>query len=134
MLKKITQAKTLTWQEIDLYLNNICEHIFSYHKGIKSISYTNNRDRIPASILCEKLGYSLSDYSTPQDIHFSIFSDCNRLLENNLSNSKYCFYFITHEYDKDYQRDMQPTFSLDQFEIPHGETVFKLSLPWDKRW
>ena len=134
MLKKITQAKTLTWQEIDLHLNSICDHIITNHQGIKNISYSEKRDKIPASILSEKLGYSLSDYETPHDINFSIFSDSNRILENNISLSKYCFYFITHEFDKEYQRNVEPTFSLDQFEIPHGETVFKLSLPWDKRW
>ena len=40
MLKKVTQAKVLSWTEVDLYLNNIADFIFLQTNTEKVISYS----------------------------------------------------------------------------------------------
>ena len=134
MLKKITQAKILTWQEIDSYINNIADTIFLQTNNEKVISYSDYKDQIPAAILAQKLGYQLSNTPSINDNHFSIFSDSARILQNNLSANIFCFYFLRYELDSEYLKDKTPKSSIEEFEIPNGETAFKLSLPWDSRW
>lgn len=134
MLKKVTQAKVLSWSEVDIYLNNIADFIFLQTNNEKVISYSDPRDLIPAGILAEKLGYTLSDTPSIHDNHFSIFCDSNRILQNNLSANIFCFYFLRYELDSEYLKDKTPKLSIDEITIPNGEVAFKLSLPWDKRW
>tara|TARA_R110002153_G_scaffold29711_14_gene91249 strand:+ start:9353 stop:9757 length:405 start_codon:yes stop_codon:yes gene_type:complete len=134
MLKSITQSKILSWQEVDSYLNAIADNIFLQSNNEKVISYTDVRDRIPAAILSEKLGYNLVNTPSINDNHFSIFCDSNRCLQNNLSANMFCFYFLSYELDSEYLKKRTPRLSIEEFDIPNGETVFKLSLPWDPRW
>lgn len=134
MLKKITQAKTLSWSQVDTYLNNIADTIFLQTNNEKVISYTDIKDQIPAAILAQKLGYGLSDTPTINDNHFSIFTDSSRILQNSLSANIFCFYFLRYELDSEYLKDRTPKFNIEEVTIPNGEIVFKLSLPWDKRW
>tara|TARA_R110000772_G_scaffold148811_2_gene259391 strand:- start:9092 stop:9496 length:405 start_codon:yes stop_codon:yes gene_type:complete len=134
MLKKLTQGKTLSWGEIDIYLNNIADYIFTSTNNEKIISYSDPKDRIPAAILAEKLGYRFSETPIKNDSHFSIFTDSNRILQNNISKDVFCFYFLRYELDTDYLKDKTPKLSMDEINIPLGEVVFKLNLPWDSRW
>ena len=133
MLKKVSQARILSWQELDQYLNNIASYIFTYTKNEKIISYVNNRDRICAAILAEKLGYQLSDQILVNDNHFSIFGDCNKVLQNSLSGGTFCIYFLKYELDSEYMKNKEPSFYIEDIYVPNGEIAPKLSVPYENR-
>ena len=117
MLRHNTQTKIISWQQLELMLNNLVEQMSG--NWPESVGCLETRDIIPTIMLCELINAQF--VLGPADFMFSV--------DNTNTQNAVLFKYV---YDDEAVKTKEVDFSVEELPVGVDEQRTKIVFPWEK--